>query len=566
MGIMYIDGHKVAFDKETNILAVIRKAGIELPTFCYNSDLSIYGACRMCVVEDERGSVFASCSTPPKDGMTVKTNTPKLHKHRKMILELLLASHCKDCTSCDKNGKCRLQELATKFGIKNIRFKDTREIVPVDESAKGIVRDPNKCILCGDCVRMCSEIQGIGAIDFSHRGSKVRVTPAFDMPLSESKCVNCGQCAAVCPTGALTIKNETNLAWEYLGNKNNRRVIAQIAPAVRVAIGEEFGFRSGKMALGKMVAALKKLGFDEVYDTSLSADLTVLEESAEFVDRLCNNGKLPLFTSCCPGWVQYAQKLHPEILPNISTCKSPMSMLSALLKEYYGKKNDGIETISIAIMPCTAKKHEAARPELSKNGVQDTDLVITTAELACMIKRAGIIFEELEDEAPDMPFGLHSGAGVIFGVTGGVTEAVIRHVAAIKDGDTLKEIAYSGIRGSDTLKYRVVKIGELEIKVAVVYGLKAAGELVDKINSGEEYYDFVEVMACPEGCIAGGGQPCVHSFDRKERARGLYRVDKQQQIKYSVQNPIMDTIYKDYIQDRAHELLHIHKHDDKHED
>lgn len=564
MGTMIIDGRKIAFENEKNILAVIRKAGIQMPTFCYNTELSIYGACRLCVVEDERGSILASCSTPPKDGMSVKTNTEKLQKHRRMIIELLLASHCRDCTTCDKNGKCRLQEVALMLGVRKVRFGDTRELKPIDDSAHGIIRDPNKCILCGDCVRMCSEIQGVGAIDFAHRGSKVVVMPAFNTPLGESNCVNCGQCAAVCPTGALMIKNETERAWSILSDKNNKRVVAQIAPAVRVALGEEFGMRAGKFALGKIIAALKRLGFDEVYDTSLAADITVIEESNEFIERLNNGGKLPMFTSCCPGWMQFVMKKYPEFLENTSTCRSPMAMFSAILREHFEdqKKKDGIDTTIVAIMPCTAKKYEADRDEFKVDGKRETELVLTTAEVAKMIKSAGICFDELEDEAPDMPFGLASGAGMIFGVTGGVTEAVIRRVNDDKGGDNLREIANCGIRGRDNLKTAKITVGGKELKVGVVYGLKAAGNLLDAIKKGEEHYDFIEVMACPEGCIAGGGQPCNRFEDREQRARGLYRVDKQQQIKSSDQNPMVDMLYE-RIKGKEHELLHVHYHNEK---
>lgn len=560
MGVMYIDGRKVEFDRENNILAVIRKAGIELPTFCYNSDLSVYGACRMCVVEDDRGNIFASCSTPPKDGLSVRTNTQRLHKHRKMILELLLASHCRDCTACEKNGKCRLQELASKFGIRKIRFADTRPPAPIDDSAKGVVRDPNKCILCGDCVRMCSEVQGIGAIDFVRRGSKVRVMPAFDRPLAQSNCVNCGQCAAVCPTGAIVIRNQTEQLWHMLNDKSSTRLVAQIAPAVRVALGESFGIASGENVLGQTVAALKMLGFDEVYDTSLAADMTVVEESAEFLERLHGDGALPLFTSCCPGWIGYVEKMHPELLPNLSTCRSPMSMFSAVLKEHYARKRleDGKETKIIAIMPCTAKKYEADRDDQrDADGNPLTDLVITTSELASMIARAGIDFASLEEQAPDMPFGLFSGAGVIFGVTGGVTEAVLRRCSTDKSQEALKRIEFVGVRGRDAVKTCEFRVGERTVRAAIVYGLREAGVLIDRLQRGEAQYDFVEVMACPEGCIAGGGQPCVRYKDREHRARGLYHVDRRMQIKSSEQNPAVEQVYKYLVGERAHELLHV---------
>ncbi|HOV41812.1 MAG TPA: [Fe-Fe] hydrogenase large subunit C-terminal domain-containing protein, partial [Oscillospiraceae bacterium] len=357
-GIMYIDDQRVEFDGEKNVLAVIRKAGIDMPTFCYYSELSTYGACRMCVVENEWGGIDASCSMQPKDGMRIKTNTLKLRKHRKMILELLLAAHCRDCTTCDKNGKCKLQELAKQFGITRVRFNDTREEMEPDNSSPAIVRNPNKCILCGDCVRVCSEIQGMGVLDFAFRGSRLQVMPAFNRKMSETNCISCGQCAAVCPTGAITIKKDIDKVWEAIYDKK-KRVIVQIAPAVRVALGEEFGLPAGENVLGKLVAALKMVGFDHVYDTTLGADLTVMEESKEFLKRLENGGPFPMFTSCCPAWVRYIETQKPEMLENISSCKSPMQMFGATAKEHYRSMEsvDEKETIVVAIMPCTAKKY-----------------------------------------------------------------------------------------------------------------------------------------------------------------------------------------------------------------
>lgn len=560
MDYMYIDGHKVPIEGEKNILAVIRKAGIELPTFCYHSELSTYGACRMCVVENEWGKVIASCSEHPKAGMKVFTNTPKIQKHRKMILELLLASHCRDCTLCEKNGRCTLQTLASRFGIKKVRFADTREHLELDESSPSIVRDPNKCILCGDCVRACEELQGMGIIDFVNRGSNLRVSPAFDKKISETNCIGCGQCRVVCPTGAIVIKNETVKVWNLLADKQ-KRVVVQIAPAVRVALGEEFGLPAGENSAGKIVAALRKLGFDEVYDTALGADLTVMEESKELVNRL-NDGNehdMPMFTSCCPGWFKYAHDAHPELAEDISTCRSPMQMFSAVLKEHFDsmKAVDGLDTAVVAIMPCTAKKGEILRPDCQTEGRQDTDVVLTTQELSSMIKEAGIQFNELEAQAADMPFGLVSGAGVLFGVTGGVTEAVLRKIAADKTQDALEDIAYTGVRGMEGVKEAAVMIGEREVKIAVVNGLKNAQLLIEKIKNKEVRYDFVEVMACGSGCIGGGGQPVSQDRDLKlKRSAGIYTADANSQIKRSEENPMMISLYGGILRGKVHKLLH----------
>lgn len=556
MGYMIIDGIKVEINGEKNVLEVIRKAGIDLPTFCYYTELSIYGACRMCVVEDNRGSVMAACSTIPADGMEIRTNTPKLQKHRKMILELLLSSHCRDCTTCKKNGKCRLQELAFRYGVERVRFENTQEMKPIDRSSKSIVRDPNKCILCGDCVRVCQEKQGIGALDFAFRGSKMQITPAFNQNIADVDCVNCGQCAAVCPTGAIMIKDETQKMWEYM-NDPTKKVVVQIAPAVRVALGEEFGIDRGVNVFGKAVAALKIMGADEVYDTSFSADLTVIEEAEEFVKRFESGENLPQFTSCCPAWIKYVENKHPELLDNVSSCKSPMQMFSAVLREYHKQNDDDRELISVAIMPCTAKKYEASREEFVVDDKNDTDLVLTTQELATMIREMGIIFNQLEGQYTDETFEIGSGAGVIFGVTGGVAEAVLRHCAAKKNNETVRELSYSGVRGKDDIKEAQIMIGDKVLKLCVVHGLKNAEIVIQGIKNGEMHYDLIEVMACPEGCIGGAGQPFAMRPERDMRARGLYRADKIAQIKYSAKNPSAVDVYENIICGRNHELLHV---------
>lgn len=563
---MIIDGIRTAFTDEKNILQVIRKAGIHVPTFCYYTDMSIYGACRMCVVEDERGSIIASCSTPPKDKMVIRTNTSKLHQHRKMILELLLASHCRDCTICEKNGNCRLQMLAARFHLTKVRFPNTHPEPVIDDSSLSIVRDPSKCILCGDCVRMCNEVQHVGAIDFAHRGANMIVSPAFGRPIAETDCVNCGQCAAVCPTAAITIKKDLKGVWQAL-YAPNKRVVVQIAPAVRVAIGEEFGIAPGKNTIGKIYTALRMLGFDTVFDTSFSADLTVIEEANELVYKLENGEKkylqgntMPLFTSCCPAWVRFVETKYPELLPYVSTCKSPMEMFGAVLKEYYKPADEeaGMETISVAVMPCVAKKYEAARDEFCRNGVPDVDYVITTKELILMIKELGVQFQEIEPSAPDMPFSINSGAGVIFGVTGGVMEAALRHVAA-KNNETLREIEYSGVRGLEGTKIAEISLGDKTLRVGVVNGLGNADTLIRKLQRGEERLDFVEVMACPYGCIGGAGQPFGYRSVKEDRAQGMYKADKSAIVKRSCDNPTLINLYENGIlKERSHELLHVH--------
>lgn len=551
---MLIDDMPVEINGEKNILELVRKAGIELPTLCYYSELSVYGACRMCMVENKWGVMEASCSTPPKAGMEIYTNTPRLRKYRKMILELLLSNHCRDCTTCEKNGHCKLQELSQRFGIKNIRFNNTSEDRQIDSSSPCIVRDKSKCILCGDCVRVCDEVQNVGAIDFVKRGSKMTVGTAFDEPLSESNCVGCGQCAAVCPTGAIVVKNDTAKLWEDINDKDTK-VIVQIAPAVRVGISQELGQKDGENVMGKIVSALKKIGFDEVFDTSTGADLTVLEETNEFLQRLGKNEKLPLFTSCCPAWVNYVENTYPSLIENVSTCRSPMEMFSSVIKEHY--KHSSRRVVSVAIMPCTAKKFEAQRDEFKISGESSVDYVITTQELIQMIKESGIVFRELEPEAVDMPFGISSGAGVIFGVTGGVTEAVIRRVLDDKSTSMLRLIAFNGVRGMEGVKETSITVDNREIKIAVVSGLKNADNLIKRIQAGTSHYDFVEVMACPGGCISGAGQPFTKVEGKLKRGAGLYEADRMSSIKRSEENPVMMSLYSGLLKGKVHDLLHV---------
>ena len=532
---MLIDGNPVEINGEKNLLEVIRKAGIELPTFCYHSELSVYGACRMCMVENSHGGMEAACSTVPKAGMEIYTNTERLHKHRKMILELLLANHCRDCTTCQKNGKCRLQELASLFGLESIRFKNLKPEPELDTSSLSIIRDAHKCILCGDCVRMCNEIQNVGAIDFVNRGSKMVIGPAFNEPIANSPCVGCGQCAAVCPTGAIVIRKDTGRVWPELNDKNTK-VVAQVAPAVRVAMAKEFGLPENENSMGRITAALRRLGFDEVYDTATGADLTVLEESNEFLQRIEAGENLPLITSCCPAWIQYCEKNHPELMKNISTCKSPMQMFSSVIKAEYA--NSSRRVVCVAVMPCTAKKFECAREEFMHDGVPETDYVITTQELIQMIHKAGIVFDELEPEAVDSVFSTCTGAGVIFGVTGGVTEAVLRRLSTDKSKKALLSIAFNDVRGMKGVKETTIPYGDKEVRIAIVSGLKNAESVIQALKNGE--------------------QPFGTNATKEVRGKALYSADKMLSIKRSEENPLMLSLYDGVLKGRVHELLHVH--------
>lgn len=558
MGTITIDGRKVTFTDEKNLLAVIRNAGINIPTLCYHSEVSTFGACRLCTVEDDRGHTFASCSEEPRDGMVIFTNSGKIKRHRKLIVELLLAAHCRDCTTCVKSGECNLQELAKRMGIMDIRFENTREIHEIDDSSPSIIRDPNKCILCGDCVRACEELQGIGALGFAFRGAEAMVMPAFNKKISETECVNCGQCRVYCPTGAITIRTNMDEVWDALADPDIR-VVAQVAPAVRVAVSDAFGSPPGRSVMGKIVNVLHRMGFDEVYDTAFSADLTVMEESNEFLNRVGSGIKLPLLTSCCPAWVKFVTDQYPEFVENLSTCRSPQGMMSAVVKEYYRdpKNASGKKTVMVSIMPCTAKKMEAKRPNSFTKGEQDTDIVITTTELIRMIKNSGVDFTSLTPEASDIPFGFGSGGGIIFGVTGGVTEAVLRRLIPHHNKVALEEIAQCGVRGTDPIKEFSIPYNGIDVKVCIVNGLTNARAVLERVKSGEVQYHLIEVMACSHGCIMGGGQPARHdAMIKQERTKGLYNADNIALIKKPDENPIMNNMYDTFLKGKTHELLH----------
>ena len=557
---LFIDGKEVAINGERNLLEVIRKAGVEIPTFCYHSELSIYGACRLCIVDVEGMGIVGSCSTQASPGMKVRTNTSEIREMRKITLELLLANHEQKCPTCVKNADCQLQRLAKKVGVDEVRFKQVHVPKPVDRSSVSLVRDPNKCVLCGDCVRMCQEVQGIGAIDFAYRGSNVMVLPAFGKDFCEVECVNCGQCARVCPTGALTPALEIEKVWDALYDKT-KTVVVQIAPAVRVALGEMFGMKAEPVT-GKIIAALKRLGFDKVYDTSFTADLTVVEEANEFIDRKVKGEKLPQFTSCCPAWVKFAEQYYPELLPNISSCRSPQQMFGSLAKqmlpEMIGIRKEDLVVVSV--MPCTAKKFEAKRPEFTKDDIADVDHVLTTQELGRMIDEAGLDFVSLEPESFDMPLGFKTGAGVIFGVSGGVSEAVLRYAVEKLSGKPLENADFKEIRGLDGVREASYTVAGVNVKLAVVHSLSNARAIAEKAKKGECDYDLIEVMACPGGCIGGAGQPCGFNKEnvKEKRAKGLYEIDKSLELHKSQENPYVKELYNSVLKDHtvAHEMLH----------
>ncbi len=565
-----IDRIRVEVPKDYTILKAARSVNIDIPTLCYLEGINEIGACRMCLVEVEKAkSLQAACVMPVSEGMVVYTNTKRVREARKANLELILSNHNGDCNTCVRSGNCELQKLAKDLGVKEIRFKGNNIEYELDEKSPSIVRDANKCILCRRCESVCGNIQTVHAIGATDRGFGTMIKPAFERSISEVNCINCGQCIVNCPVGALREKDDTDRVWEALSDPE-KYVVLQTAPAVRVAIGEEFGMPIGTRATGKMAAAARRLGFDRIFDTDFTADLTIMEEGMELLNRVKNGGKLPLITSCSPGWIKFCEHNFPELLDNVSTCKSPQQMMGSVIKSYFAEKNsiDPGKICTISVMPCTAKKFEAQRPEFSKNGYPDVDVVITTREFASMIKQANIDFAKLEDEVFDNPLGQSTGAGVIFGATGGVMEAALRTVYELVTGKTLDSIDFNGVRGIEGVKEAAVMVGDLEVKVAVAHGTGNARKLMDKILSGEKEYHFIEVMACPGGCLNGGGQPIVDAKTRMEidpkvaRARAIYEEDKDMPFRKSHENPMIKKIYEEYFKEpnshKAHELLHTH--------
>lgn len=565
-----INGQAVSVPAGYTVLEAAREVGIDIPTLCYLKDVSKTGSCRMCVVEIVGARALqAACVYPVSEGIEVLTHSPSVRKARKSTLELLLSNHDRKCLTCTRNQKCELQALADELGVDGIRYEGEVIHYEVDDLSPSIVRDNNKCVLCRRCINVCKDIQTVGAIDAIERGFKTHIGCAFNMPLSESACVNCGQCIAVCPVGALREKDSTEKVFDAIADKD-KYVIVQTAPAVRAAIGEEFGYEIGTPTTGKMAAALRRLGFDKVFDTDTGADLTIMEEGTELLDRINNGGKLPLITSCSPGWIKFCEHNFPDFLDNLSSCKSPHQMFGAVLKSYYAQKNniDPEKIVVVSVMPCVAKKFESDREEMAVGGLRDVDIVISTRELAKMIKQSGIKYELLPDEKFDAPFEEATGAGVIFGATGGVMEAALRTVEEILEGKSLDKIEYEEVRGTKGIKEATLNIAGKDIRIAVAHGLGNARELLESIRSGEKQYEFVEIMACPGGCVTGGGQPICSAKTymdvdvKKERARALYAEDEESTLRKSHENPDIKLLYSEFFEKpgshKSHELLHTH--------
>lgn len=558
-----IDGVPVSVEEGTTVLKAAHAAGIKIPTLCWLKDINEIGACRMCVVDVGARSLAAACVMPVSEGMVVKTNTPQVRQARRAVLELILSNHERKCLSCVRSQNCELQDLAKELGVDENRFEGENIHYPLDNFSPSIVRDPNKCILCRRCVAVCRNVQKIGAIGAVNRGFKTVIAPAFGKTMLETDCVFCGQCINACPVGALRERDDTDKVWDALSDPE-KFVVVQPAPAVRVALGEEFGLPIGTRVTGKMTQALRRLGFDKVFDTDFGADLTIMEEATELLGRIQNGGVLPMFTSCSPGWVKYLEHHFPEMIPNMSTCKSPMEMEGAIIKTYYAEKTgiDPANIVVVAVMPCTSKKFEAQRPEMVVNGMRAVDVSLTTRELARMIRDARIDFARLPDEECfDELVAQSTGAAPIFGVTGGVMEAALRTAADVLENRSVENVEYHEVRGLAGIKEATFTLGGKELKVAVANSTGAAKELIQRIKAGDASYAFVEVMACPGGCVGGGGQP-IHDGEELAFARGrkLYALDAKAKLRYSHENPDIREIYRDFfgkpMSHKAHMLLH----------
>jgi NADP-reducing hydrogenase subunit HndD len=562
-----IDGKKIQVPKTATVLEAASSLGIKIPTLCYHPELRPEGSCRVCMVEVEGArSLVASCVQPINEDMVVRTNTEAVRDSRKMVVELLLANHPQDCLTCQRNLDCELQMIAAELGVREVRFVGEKKSLPLDDNNPSLVRDQNKCILCGRCIRACSERQGVHVYSFTNRGFNTTVTPAFNQGLDKAPCTFCGQCASVCPTAAIVEKDDTAAVWQVLSNPE-KHVVVQTAPAIRVALGEALGTKPGSIITGKMVAALRRLGFDKVFDTVFGADVTIMEEGSELIERLTHSGTLPMITSCCPGWVNFVEMMYPDLLDHLSTTKSPHQILGALIKSYYPEKDDieQKDIICVSIMPCTAKKGEIKRDGMQSNGHRDVDYVLTTRELARMIREAGIDFNCLDDEEFDTPLGISTGAGVIFGTTGGVMEAALRTVSEVVAGKTLDCIEFHHVRGFNGVREAVVSLGDFEVKIALAHGLDNARKLLEKIKSGEADYHFIEIMACHGGCIGGAGQPAMTCADtRQKRMEALYACDQCSTLRKSHDNPAIKELYDAWLgkplSEKSHHLLHTHYH------
>ena len=564
-----IDGISVSVPEGSTVLEAARAAHINIPTLCYLKDVQQIGACRLCLVEIEKAKgLSAACVMPVSEGMVVRTNTPKLRQQRRVNLELLLASHNRECTSCVRSENCELQALCREYGVKEYPYDGAKKETSVDTASPCVIRDNSKCINCRRCIAMCNNVQQIGAIGVSKRGFKTKIGPIYDRSLADTPCVNCGQCIVACPVGALHERESIDDVWAAISD-SEKYVVVQPAPAVRASIGEEFGLPMGVAQTGRLAAALRRLGFDKVFDTNFGADLTIIEEGTELIERLgSKDAALPMITSCSPGWISYCEKFFPEFIPNLSSCKSPHEMEGAMVKSYFAEKMgmDPESIVVVSVMPCTAKKYEAARPELGRDGMQDVDYVLTVRELAKMIKQAGIDFAKLPEEKFDDLLGESTGAADIFGATGGVMEAALRTVYEKVTGETLEKVDFAAVRGTEGIKEATVDLDGKEVRVAVASGTANAKKLLESVKNGEKTYHFIEIMCCPGGCVTGGGQPIVSSKDlqyidlKAVRAKALYDEDKNKKLRKSHENPEVIAIYKDFLGEpgghKAHELLH----------